>query len=96
MFEGIFIAGILTAISIVIIALKFNRKWLRRFLGYDILFDLLITIGFMVFLAGTFAGALVAIISGMFVSIMFIVIKRFIGYERLSFKDKKLNWKRIK
>lgn len=83
MFETIMFAGALSAIGFILIAIKMGRTWLRRLLGYDIYFDVIITIGFMFFMAGTYAGAMVAIISGIIISISLWITKFFIGSETL-------------
>ena len=90
--SNLFISGILSAIGFILIAIKLNRKWLCRALGYDIFIDITATMGFMWFMVGTFSGAMVAIISGICISIVLWITKKFIGYEKLEYINSSLEW----
>ena len=89
---NLIIAGMLSAIGIVLIAAKFSRQWLLRLLGYDYIFDVVITLGFMAFMAGTYSGAMVAIINGICISVVLWVTKNIIGYEKLVFEKDNIHW----
>ena len=80
---NLIIAGMLSAIGIMLIFAKFKRAWLYRMLGYDYIVDVLFTFGFMVFMADTYSGAMVAIINGICISLVLWVTKNIIGYEKL-------------
>ena len=71
----VLVLGGLSALGFIIIILKMKRSWLRELLKYDIAFDIMITIGFMIFMAGTFTGAMVAVLSGIFISIILLITK---------------------
>lgn len=84
---NLIIAGILTAIGVMLIFAKFKRTWLYRMLGYDYIVDIIFTFGFMIFMAGTYSGAMVAIINGICISIVLWVTKNIIGYQKLELID---------
>lgn len=71
----VLILGSLSALGFIIIIFKMRRSWLRQLLKYDIAFDILITLSFMLFMAGTFTGAMVAVVSGIFISIILLITK---------------------
>jgi len=81
------VAGLLSALGIVLITIKFSRKLLYAILGYDYLFDIALTTGFMAFMAGTYSGAMVAIISGICVSIILWITKNILGYSKYKNKE---------
>jgi len=88
----VLIMGILSAIGFILILVKFGSTWVRRMLGYDVYFDIIITLGFMYFMGNTYSGALVAILSGIFISIVLFITKLFTGYERLKLIEGQLQW----
>ena len=74
-------AGLLTALGIIFLLYKVGFK---HILAYDVIVDILATIGLMYIFAGTYSGMMAAIIGGLFISIVLIIAKHFVNYEKLS------------
>ena len=74
-------AGLLTAMGIIFLLYKVGFK---RVLGYDVLIDIVATIGLMYIFAGTYSGMMAGIVGGLFVSVVLLVAKKFMGYEKLT------------
>jgi hypothetical protein len=74
-------AGLLTALGIIFLLYKVGFK---RVLGYDVIVDIVATIGLMYIFAGTYSGMMAAIIGGLFISVVLIIAKRFVNYEKLT------------
>ena len=74
-------AGLLTALGIVFLLYKVGFKWV---LAYDVIVDIVATIGLMYIFAGTYSGMMAAIIGGLFISVILIIAKKFVGYEKLT------------
>jgi|TARA_B110000208_G_C11486213_1_gene327748 hypothetical protein len=74
-------AGLLTALGIIFLLYKVGFK---NILGFDILIDIVATIGLMYLFAGTYSGMMAAIIGGLFISVVLIIAKQFINYKKLS------------
>jgi len=76
--------GLLTAVAFLILLLKLRGDTLRKLLGFDIYLDIIATLVMMKLFAGTFGGMMAAIIGGLAFSVALIVIKKCIGYKKLS------------
>ena len=93
-----FLAGIVAAVGIIFLLLKFN---IRRIAKYDILLDVLITFFLIWIFAGTFAGMMAGLFAGALISIFLYVIKRTVPREELrwvktsSFPFRKLAWVQV-
>jgi len=74
-------AGLLTALGIVFLLYKVG---FNKILGYDVIVDIVATIGLMYIFSGTYSGMMAAIIGGLFISVVLIIAKQFINYEKLS------------
>jgi len=74
-------AGLLTALGIVFLLYKVGFK---RVLAYDVIVDIVATIGLMYVFSGTYSGMMAAIIGGLFISVVLIIAKRFVNYEKLT------------
>ena len=74
-------AGLLTALGIIFLLYKVGFK---RVLGYDVIVDIVATIGLMYIFAGTYSGMMAAIIGGLFISVVLIIAKQFVSYKKLS------------
>ena len=90
-------AGFATA-GLVFLALKFGNNFVKRLLGYDWAVDVAVTftLAWMFAIGGTISGMLTGIITGVFISILLIIAKRVIGYQRLELTDDGLQWKEEK
>lgn len=90
-----FLAGLISAIAIIFLLLKFN---LKRIAKYDIVLDVAITFFLIWIFAGTFAGMMAGLFAGAIISIFLYVAKRAIPREELrwvktkSFPYRKLAW----
>jgi len=87
-----FLAGILTAIGIIILMLKLNRRWLKRLLGYDIVFDIAVTALMAVIFYGTYSGMMAATVGGIVFSVAVHTIKMIIGSEYAVLQGRQLIW----
>jgi len=74
-------AGLLTALGIIFLLYKVGFK---KILGYDIYVDIVATLGLMYLFAGTYSGMMAAIVGGLFISVVLIIAKQAIGYEKLT------------
>jgi membrane-bound ClpP family serine protease len=90
-----FLAGLISAIAIIFLLLKFN---LKRIAKYDIVLDVAITFFLIWIFAGTFAGMMAGLFAGAIISVFLYVAKRAIPREELrwvktkSFPYRKLAW----
>ena len=75
------IAGLLTAVGMLFLLYKVGFK---RVLAYDVIVDVVATIGLMYVFAGTYSGMMAAIIGGLFISVVLIIAKQFVSYKKLS------------
>jgi|TARA_B110000908_G_C9964975_1_gene318553 hypothetical protein len=74
-------AGLLTAMGIVFLLYKVG---FNKILGYDVIVDIVATLGLMYIFAGTYSGMMAAIIGGLFISVILIIAKKFVSYEKLT------------
>lgn len=95
MLSGLIIAGFLSALGFVLVTAKFSKRILRIMLGYDYIVDTFITIGFMIFMSGTYSGMMMSIISGICISIVLWITKHIMGYEKLVREDGDFVWTRF-
>ena len=66
-------AGLLTAVGMLFLLYKVGFK---RVLAYDVIVDVVATIGLMYVFAGTYSGMMAAIVGGLFISIVLIIAKK--------------------
>jgi len=76
--------GLLTALAFIILLLKLRGDTTRKLLGFDIPLDIVATLLMMKLFAGTFAGMMAAIVGGLAFSLALIVLKKTMGYKKLS------------
>jgi len=96
MFENFFAAagtfllpGLLTGIGFILILSRFN---LLKVAGYALIIDAVFTIGLPILTSSTFIGFITAIIAGITLSIFLSFYRRWNGYARYNFKDKKWHY----
>jgi len=77
-------AGLITVLAVLVITMKLNKDTLQKILGYDIVIDILVTLGLTWLLAGTYSGMMAAIVGGLLFSIALYFIKHSVGYQRLT------------
>ena len=88
------LGGFLTAIGFVAIAAKINPGFLKKVLGYDWVVDLVCTVGIICMFGttGTISGMMIGITTGLAISAVLYVTRKFWGYEKLEKVDGKLKW----
>ena len=72
-------SGVIAAIGIIFLLAKLNIK---RVLCFDVVVDIVVTLGLTVLLAGTFAGMRAALLGGAIISMFLYMTKRLFGYEK--------------
>ena len=77
LFEAIGVAA-----AFVLVAMKFKVTTLRRILAYHAVVDVVVTIALMSLMSGSFAGMFVAMIAGGILSIVLVIARKVLGYER--------------
>jgi hypothetical protein len=70
------------ALAVVLVAAKFKITTLRRILAYHAIVDVIFTIGLAVFMQGTITGLLVSIFAGAILSVVLILARKLLGYEK--------------
>lgn len=88
------LGGFLTAVGFVVIAAKISPSFLKKALGYDWILDLSFTLGIMFLFGstGTVSGMMIAVITGLFISLTLFVTKKFWAYSKLEKVDGKYKW----
>lgn len=81
-------ALLMAAATVAAIVIVMAKLGIRKFLGYDALIDVLVTVGLGALGAatGTFSGLILGIISGLMFSALFTILKKLLGYQTLSMK----------
>lgn len=79
----LFLAALMMVICIVFLLARLN---LRRWLGYTVLLDIVVTIAMLGLFAGTFSGVVAGAITGVIFSVTLEILKRVLGYERLGMR----------
>jgi len=79
----LFFAALMMVICIIFLLARLN---LRRWLGYTVLLDIIVTVAMLGLFAGTFSGVVAGAITGVLFSIALEFMKRVLGYERLSLR----------
>ena len=79
-----FLYGVLTAVGFIAIAAKLSPKFLKLMLGYDWLVDLAVTLGIITVLSatGTISGMMIGVITGLAISLVLYVARKFMGYTK--------------
>lgn len=91
------IAGLVASTSMLFLLVKLN---LRRCLGYDWFFDIVITLFLAYLFTGTYAGMSAAMIGGLLLSVKLVILKKLVGAERVDIKSswtqKTIVWVEVK
>jgi hypothetical protein len=85
----LFITGALMGVGIL---LHFWKMGIKRVLGYDLIFDLFLSILLAIVFHGTQGGMMLAIIAGIVISIVLRLLRWFIGYEKLGIVYEKVKY----
>lgn len=83
------IIGLLSAVVLIIVMSRFGIKY---FMGYPAVLDIVATILLMLMLHGTYVGMVAAVMGGLFISGFISVIRRVMGYARLTRVGYRLAW----
>jgi hypothetical protein len=81
--------GLIHTVAAVITLHAFDMK---KIAGYHIWVDVLSTIGFTMFYAGTYTGATVGIFAGLFMTAYLSFYRYWYGYKRLERSGLKFKW----
>jgi hypothetical protein len=81
----LYIAGAITSVAAVALCSKLGMK---RVLGHHAEADVVFTIAFVIIFSGTFSGMVAGAFAGLCFSIQLIVLRAFLGYERLQYNRK--------
>lgn len=90
MLSSAIIFAFASASALFILLIKLN---IRRVLGYDVVFDVLMTVVLVTSFSGTVTGMAAAMIAGVVMSLMLLIAKILMGYERLERDGMRLRWK---
>lgn len=80
-----------SAVALLALLLKLN---IRRCLGYDAAIDIICTIILISAFQGTVTGMAAAMFAGVFISLVLLIIKMCIGYERIKYENHRFHWVR--
>lgn len=83
------IIGLLSAVVLIIVMSRFGLKY---FMGYPAVLDIIATVLLMLMLHGTYVGMVAAVMGGLFISGFISVIRRCMGYARLTRVGYGLRW----
>lgn len=88
-----FLASIITVLAFAFLLMKLSDNTRQRLLGYDFMFDVLVTVG-MAWLFGshTISGLMTAITAGFMFSIAIYVVKHLGHYQRLERTGLRFRW----
>jgi hypothetical protein len=76
------IESIAVVLAIILVAAKFRVVTLRRILAYHAVLDVVVTVGLVMMLSGSFAGIMIAIFAGAMMSLILTFARRILGYEK--------------
>jgi len=83
MLEIIF-GALFASAAILFLVFKFGN--IRRVLAFDVVIDAGATLFLSFVLFGTFSGMMVALVTGAIVSVVLFIMKKIIGYDKLTRK----------
>ena len=83
------LAGVASAIGVLFMLFKLDIK---KVLAFDVFVDIGASLLLIVMFAGTFAGMMAAVIAGSIISIVLYIIKRMLGFKKLSRKGLRMVW----
>jgi hypothetical protein len=80
---GGFYLGVFAAVGLLI---TLHRLGIRKFLGYGLLLDALVTAFLVVKLGDSVTGTTAAVVGGTLIAIYTLLARRFLGYEKLTLR----------
>lgn len=90
----IVLSSLFVAFEFLSVIGKFSPKWLKRVLGYEWIFDIIMSFGLMIWFAstGSIMGIIISAVSGFLFSLILYAAKQIIGYQKLEKVDGKRVW----
>lgn len=82
--------SIASAAALFILMVKLN---IRRVLGYDAAVDVISTLMLVGMFSGTATGTAAAMFAGVLLSLLLLIAKSLLGYERLERDGNRLRWR---
>lgn len=83
---------VLAAVTVAAVLVTLNRVIkLKKLLGLATLIDILFSVLMLIVFAGTLGGTLVAISAGLLMAVTLSVLRKIIGFEKLTFRG----WKTV-
>ena len=79
--EAILLPSAITVAAVYVVLWQLD---MRKVLGYHLLVDISFTVIATILFAGTYSGMLVAMLSGLLLSILLVVTKWLIGYKKIT------------
>lgn len=86
----VFLMGTLMGLGFL---LHFMKMGIKRVLGYDLLFDIFMSVVLIIVFHGTQGGMMLAIIAGIVISVALRVARWIVGYEQIGWVTKKVTFK---
>ncbi len=78
---------VLAAVTVAAVLVTLNRVIkLKKLLGLATLIDILFSVLMLIVFAGTLGGTLVAISAGLLMAVTLSVLRKIIGFEKLTFR----------
>ena len=86
MLETAFVGALISALGLIFLILKGGKDFVLKILGYDAFVDILVTVGFALLfsMSGTISGMFAGIMTGVVISLVLLIAKKTIGYQRLE------------
>ena len=81
--------GIIASAAFILL---FAKIGLTQIAHYDLIIDILSTVGLVFMFSGTFAGMVAGLLGGIFISVFLFIYKRVFGYQKPIIKKMKLKW----
>lgn len=88
-----FLSSVITVLAFAFLLLKLSDNTRQRLMGYDLAFDLAVTVGLAwLFGSHTISGLMTAITAGFMFSIAIYVVKHLGRYQKLERRGWRLKW----
>lgn len=85
----VFLMGTLMGLGFL---LHFAKMGIKRVLGYDLIFDIFMSVVLIIVFHGTQGGMMLAIIAGIVISVALRVARWLIGYEQIGWVTKTVHY----
>lgn len=85
---GLILSGLIVTLTTLALLARTN---LRRWLGYSSFVDVAFTVILVVLFAGTYSGVVAAAFSGLWMSALLLILRRYLGCEKLAVR--RVSWR---